>query len=51
MNETNIYPPYMMGYSQLPQNYVIGLSLTNENYGMSNYSPSTQMLYHIPYQM
>ncbi|RVW61028.1 Beta-catenin-like protein 1 [Vitis vinifera] len=43
-NETNVYPPHVMSYGQ-PS------SSTDEEYGMSHYSPSRQMPYQIPYQM
>ncbi|KAL6342296.1 hypothetical protein AAG906_007510 [Vitis piasezkii] len=43
-NEANVYPPHVMSYDQ-PS------SSTNEEYGMSHYSPSRQMPYQIPYQM
>ncbi|RVW57732.1 hypothetical protein CK203_117345 [Vitis vinifera] len=50
-NETNVYPPYVMGYGQPSQNNVMGSSSTDEENGMSSYSPFTQMSYHVPYQM
>ena len=50
-NETNVYPPYVMGYGQPSQNNVMGSSSTGEENGMSSYSPFTQMSYHVPYQM
>ena len=40
LNKANIYPPYMMGYGQPPQDYAMGSSSTDEDYGMFNYSPS-----------
>ena len=43
-NEANVYPPHVMSYGQ-PS------SSTNEKYGMSRCSPSTQMSYQVPYQM
>ncbi|RVW95339.1 hypothetical protein CK203_034151 [Vitis vinifera] len=43
-NEANVYPPHVMSYGQ-PS------SSTDEEYGMSHYSPSRQMPYQIPYQM
>ncbi|RVW78681.1 hypothetical protein CK203_048452 [Vitis vinifera] len=43
-NEANIYPSHVMSYGQ-PS------SSTDEEYGMSHYSPSRQMPYQIPYQM
>ena len=43
-NEANVYFPYVMNYGQ-PS------SLTDEEYGMSSYSPTVQMLYQVPYQM
>ena len=43
-NEANVYPPHVMSYSQ-PS------SSTDEEYGMSRYSPSRQMPYQVPYQM
>ncbi|RVW74671.1 hypothetical protein CK203_052028 [Vitis vinifera] len=43
-NETNVYPPHVMSYGQ-PS------SSTDEEYGMSRYSPSRQMSYQVPYQM
>ncbi|RVW65383.1 hypothetical protein CK203_022174 [Vitis vinifera] len=43
-NETNVYPPHVMSYGQ-PS------SSTDEEYGMSRYSPSRQIPYQIPYQM
>ena len=43
-NEANVYPSYVMGYGQ-PS------SSTNEESGMSRYSPSRQMSYQVPYQM
>ncbi|RVW78683.1 hypothetical protein CK203_048418 [Vitis vinifera] len=43
-NEANVYPPRVMSYGQ-PS------SSTDEEYGMSHYSPSRQMPYQIPYQM
>ncbi|KAL6326037.1 hypothetical protein AAG906_038529 [Vitis piasezkii] len=43
-NEANVYPPHVMSYGQ-PS------SSTNEEYGMSRCSPSTQMSYQVPYQM
>ena len=43
-NEANVYPPHMMSYCQ-PS------SSTDEEYGMSRYSPSKQMPYQVPYQM
>ena len=51
LNEANICPPYMMGYGQPSQNYVLTSSSTNEGYSMSNYSHLTQMSYHVPHQM
>ena len=50
-NEVNVYLPYVMDYGQPFQNYAIGLSSIDEEYGISSYSPSIQMSYHIPYQM
>ncbi|RVW44978.1 hypothetical protein CK203_077967 [Vitis vinifera] len=41
-NEANVYPPHVMSYGQ-PSNS------TDEEYGMSHYSPSRQMPYQIPY--
>ena len=43
-NEANIYPPHVMSYGQ-PS------SSTDEEFGMSRYSPSRQMPYQVPYQM
>ncbi|RVW22552.1 hypothetical protein CK203_105655 [Vitis vinifera] len=43
-NEANVYPPHVMSYGQ-PS------SSTDEEYGMSRYSPSRQIPYQIPYQM
>ncbi|KAJ9697346.1 hypothetical protein PVL29_009243 [Vitis rotundifolia] len=43
-NEANVYPPHVMSYGQ-PS------SSTDEEYGMSRYSPSRQMPYQVPYQM
>ena len=43
-NEANVYPPHVMNYGQ-PS------SSTNEEYGMSHCSPSTQISYQVPYQM
>ncbi|RVW26708.1 hypothetical protein CK203_116355 [Vitis vinifera] len=43
-NEANVYPPHVMSYGQPSCS-------TNEEYGMSHYSPSRQMSYQIPYQM
>ncbi|RVW21476.1 hypothetical protein CK203_112622 [Vitis vinifera] len=43
-NEANVYPPHVMSYGQ-PS------SSTDEEYGMSRYSPSRQMSYQVPYQM
>ncbi|RVW52179.1 hypothetical protein CK203_077811 [Vitis vinifera] len=43
-NEANVYPPHVMSYGQ-PS------SSTDEEYGVSHYSPSRQMPYQIPYQM
>ncbi|RVW62896.1 hypothetical protein CK203_059778 [Vitis vinifera] len=43
-NEANVYPPHVMSYGQ-PS------SSTDEEYGMSHYSPSRQMPYQVPYQM
>ncbi|RVW95605.1 hypothetical protein CK203_039065 [Vitis vinifera] len=43
-NEANVYPPHVMSYGQ-PS------SSTDEEYGMSHYSPSRKMPYQIPYQM
>ena len=43
-NEANVYPPHVMSYGQ-PS------SSTDEEYGMSCYSPSRQMPYQVPYQM
>ena len=43
-NEANVYPPHVMSYGQ-PS------SSTNEEYGMSRYSPSRKMAYQVPYQM
>ncbi|RVW40601.1 hypothetical protein CK203_079132 [Vitis vinifera] len=43
-NEANVYPPHVMSYGQ-PS------SSTDEEYGMSRYSPSRKMLYQVPYQM
>ena len=40
-NKVNVYPSYMIDYSQPPQNYVMGLSSIDEDYGMSCYSSST----------
>ncbi|RVW62629.1 hypothetical protein CK203_063464 [Vitis vinifera] len=40
LTEANIYPPYMMGYGQPPQDYAMGSSSTDEDYGMFNYSLS-----------
>ncbi|KAL6316853.1 hypothetical protein AAG906_022571 [Vitis piasezkii] len=51
LNEANVYLPYVMDYGQPFQNYVIGLSSIDEEYGISSYSPSIQMSYHIPYRM
>ncbi|KAL6320946.1 hypothetical protein AAG906_010755 [Vitis piasezkii] len=42
-NETNVYPPHVMSYGQ-PS------SSTDEEYGMSRYSPSRQMSYQVPYR-
>ena len=42
-NEANVYPPYVMSYSQ-PSSSI------DEEYGMSRYSPSIQMPYQVPYQ-
>ena len=50
-NEANVYLPYVKGYGQSSQNYVMGSSSTDEKYGMFSYSLSTQMSYHIPYQI
>ena len=50
-NEANVYHAYMIRYDQPPQNYAMGSSSANENYGMSSYSLSTQISYHVPYQM
>ena len=50
-NEANVYPPYLMSYGQPPQNYVMGSSSTDENYGMFNYSLLAQMSHHVLYQM
>ena len=44
LNEANVYLHYVMNYGQ-PS------SLTDKEYGMSSYSPTTQMLYQVPYQM
>ena len=41
-NEANAYPPHVMSYGQLS-------SSTDEEYGMSRYSPSRQIPYQIPY--
>ncbi|RVW92586.1 hypothetical protein CK203_039385 [Vitis vinifera] len=43
-NKANVYPPHVMSYGQ-PS------SSTDEEYGMSRYSPSRQMPYQVPYQM
>ncbi|RVW71858.1 hypothetical protein CK203_061141 [Vitis vinifera] len=43
-NEANVYPPHVMSYGQ-PS------SSTDEEYGMSHYSPSRQIPYQILYQM
>ncbi|RVX00136.1 hypothetical protein CK203_026604 [Vitis vinifera] len=43
-NEANVYPPHVMSYDR-PS------SSTDEEYGMSRYSPSRKMLYQVPYQM
>ncbi|KAL6321169.1 hypothetical protein AAG906_012941 [Vitis piasezkii] len=42
LNEANVYPPHVMSYGQ-PS------SSTDEEYGMSHYSPSKQMSYQVPY--
>ena len=47
-NTVNIYAPYAMSYAQPPSNLS---SSTNKEYERYNYSPSTQMLYYLPYQM
>ena len=38
-NEANVYLPYVRGYGQSSQNYVMGSSSTDEKYGMFSYSP------------
>ena len=40
-NKANVYLSYMIGYSQPPENYVMGLSSIDEDYGISRYSSST----------
>nr|CAN73152.1 hypothetical protein VITISV_025361 [Vitis vinifera] len=44
LNEANVYSPRVMSYGQ-PS------SSTDEEFGMSHYSPSRQMPYQVPYQM
>ncbi|KAL6329058.1 hypothetical protein AAG906_007348 [Vitis piasezkii] len=41
-NEANVYPPHVMSYGQP--------SSSDEEYGMSRYSPSRQMPYQVPYR-
>ena len=43
-NEANVYPLHVMSYGQ-------SSSSTNEEYGMLNYYPFTQMSYKVPHQM
>lgn len=47
------FPPYilMFMYGQPPSNSLMDSSSTNEEYDIFNYSPSTQMSYHMSYQM
>ena len=50
-NEANIFLPYIMVLMGYGQPFPNPSSSTNEEYEMFNYPPSTQMSYHISYQM